>query len=79
MPDLAAGSDSGDSSSDDVTNMTTLTVRVSAEVGGLVRLFADGVEVGQAVARRAAGLHRRAAGATAGTSSRRRWRTWRAT
>ncbi len=48
-PDLLAGSDSGASDSDDVTNDETPTVSTTAEAESLVRLLVDGVEADQAV------------------------------
>ena len=49
-PDLAAASDSGVSSTDDVTNDTTPTFEGTAEANAIVRLYADGEEVGSATA-----------------------------
>jgi predicted Ser/Thr protein kinase len=45
-PDLAAGSDSGSSNSDDATNRTSLTFSGSAEPNVTVTLFRDGAQVG---------------------------------
>jgi ELWxxDGT repeat protein len=49
-PDLDPGSDSGVSDMDNVTNDNTPTFSGAAPAGTTVRLFADGVEVGSAVA-----------------------------
>jgi len=49
-PDLAAGSDTGNSSSDDVTDDTTPTFTGTAEANAMVRVYADGVEVGSTTA-----------------------------
>ncbi len=55
-PDLVAASDSGSSTSDNVTRFNntagaTLTLNISGvAAGALVRLFADGNEIGQAIA-----------------------------
>jgi len=49
-PDLAAASDSGVSSTDDITNDTTPTFEGTAEANAIVRLYADGEEVGSATA-----------------------------
>jgi beta-lactam-binding protein with PASTA domain/predicted Ser/Thr protein kinase len=45
-PDLAAGSDSGASNDDNITNKTTLTFSGTSEPGVKVTLFRDGAEVG---------------------------------
>ncbi len=45
-PDLAPGSDTGESQDDDVTNATSLTFNGTADPGAVVRLFHDGAEVG---------------------------------
>jgi hypothetical protein len=50
IPDLAAASDDGVSSTDNVTTDTTPTFTGTAEAGSLVRLFVDGVERGSATA-----------------------------
>ena len=42
-PDLAAGSDSGSSSSDNITNTTTLTFTGTAEAGSTVEILVGGV------------------------------------
>jgi subtilisin family serine protease len=47
-PQLDPGSDSGISNSDGITNVTTPTYTGTAEPLSTVRLFADGVQVGQA-------------------------------
>jgi beta-lactam-binding protein with PASTA domain/predicted Ser/Thr protein kinase len=44
-PDLAAGSDSGSSSSDDVTNQTSLSFSGTAQPNVTVTLFRDGAQV----------------------------------
>jgi hypothetical protein len=49
-PDLAPGSDSGASSTDNVTNDNTPTFTGTAPAGTTVRLFADGVQIGSVVA-----------------------------
>ncbi|MCP4306824.1 MAG: hypothetical protein GY788_18500 [bacterium] len=49
-PDLVAGSDTGTSDTDDITGDSTPTFSGTAENGSTVRLYADGVEVGGAVA-----------------------------
>lgn len=49
-PDLDAGSDTGDSDSDDITGDTTPTFSGTAEAGATVRLFDGAVEIGSAVA-----------------------------
>ncbi len=49
-PDLAAGSDTGNSSSDDVTDDTTPTFTGTAEANATVRVYANGVEVGSTTA-----------------------------
>ena len=48
--DLDPGSDTGDSSSDNITGDTTPTFSGSAEAGSTVRLYADGQQVGIGVA-----------------------------
>jgi hypothetical protein len=45
-PDLFSGSDSGASSTDDVTNSTTLTFNGEAEIGATVVLYRSGAAVG---------------------------------
>jgi RHS repeat-associated protein len=50
VPDLAAASDSGTSSTDDVTNDPTPTFVGTADTGLLVKLYADGTLVGSATA-----------------------------
>jgi predicted Ser/Thr protein kinase len=45
-PDLAAGSDSGSSDSDDITNQTSLTFNGTAEPNVTVTLFRDDAQVG---------------------------------
>jgi PhoPQ-activated pathogenicity-related protein len=50
MPDLTTGSDTGSSSTDNVTNDNTPTVSVAAEVGSIVTLYVNGSPVGQQVA-----------------------------
>jgi len=49
-PDLAAGSDSGASSTDDVTSSTTPTFVGTAASGAVVTLYSDSVEIGSATA-----------------------------
>ncbi|ACJ00497.1 conserved hypothetical protein [Rhodospirillum centenum SW] len=50
-PDLAVGSDSGSSSSDDITNATTVTITGSdAEANATVTLYAGGVSLGTVTA-----------------------------
>ncbi len=49
-PTLTAASDSGRSDSDDITNVNTPTFTGTAEAGSLVRLYANGTEVGFAFA-----------------------------
>jgi hypothetical protein len=49
-PDLAAGSDTGSSSSDDVTNDTTPTFTGTAEAGSTVKIYSDDVQVGSGTA-----------------------------
>jgi hypothetical protein len=49
-PDLAAASDSGISSTDNVTNDNTPTFTGTAEAGSTVTIFANGVNVGSGVA-----------------------------
>ena len=49
-PQLLASSDTGISSSDGITRSTTPTFKVDAPTGSIVRLYADGVQVGQATA-----------------------------
>ncbi len=49
MPDLLAASDSGASDFDDITRAVALQVRVAAEAGSLVRLYAGGVELASGV------------------------------
>ncbi|MCP4380668.1 MAG: Ig-like domain-containing protein, partial [Hyphomicrobiales bacterium] len=49
-PDLETASDTGASDSDDITNDDTPTFSGTAEADSTVRLYADGVEVGSAVA-----------------------------
>jgi tRNA A-37 threonylcarbamoyl transferase component Bud32 len=45
-PDLAAGSDSGSSNSDDVTNQTSLSFNGTAQPNVKITLFRDGAQVG---------------------------------
>ncbi|WP_188508061.1 Ig-like domain-containing protein [Parapedobacter pyrenivorans] len=49
-PDLTASSDRGSSNTDNLTNDTTPTFTGTAEAGAIVRLYADGVEVGSVTA-----------------------------
>lgn len=49
-PDLAAGSDSGSSSTDDLTKFTTPTFTGSADSGSTVRIYAGALEVGSGTA-----------------------------
>ena len=49
-PQLLASSDTGISSSDGLTRDTTPTFKVSAPANAIVRLYANGVQVGQATA-----------------------------
>jgi hypothetical protein len=49
-PDLVAASDSGNSSSDNVTNDTTPTLSGTAEANAIVHVFVDSTEVGTALA-----------------------------
>lgn len=49
-PDLVAASDSGRSSTDNITNLTAARFSGTAEAGSLVTLFDGGVAVGSAVA-----------------------------
>ena len=49
-PDLAAGSDAGDSTIDDITNDNTPTFNGTAVANSTVTLFADGVAVGTTIA-----------------------------
>ncbi len=48
--DLAAASDSGDSDSDKVTNITTPTITGTAEAGATVKIYNGAIEVGSATA-----------------------------
>jgi len=48
-PDLAASSDSGASATDNVTNVSAPAFQGTGEAGAKVRIFADGVLVGQGV------------------------------
>lgn len=50
VPDLIAGSDSGSSSTDNVTNNTTPTFSGTAEAGATVKIYAGGVQVGSGTA-----------------------------
>ena len=50
VPDLATASDSGASSTDNVTNVTTPIFTGTAEAGSTVTIFSDGVAVGSVVA-----------------------------
>jgi hypothetical protein len=50
VPDLAPSSDSGVSSSDNVTNVTTPTFTGTAEAGSTVTIFSDAVAVGRGTA-----------------------------
>ena len=50
VPDLAAASDSGSSSSDNVTNFTTLTFNGTAEAGASVTLFDGNTVLGSTTA-----------------------------
>ena len=50
IPDLIATSDSGASSTDNVTNVTIPTFTGTAEAGSTVTIFSDGVAVGSGVA-----------------------------
>ena len=56
-PDLIAGSDSGVSTTDNITNDTTPTFTGTAAAGSSVRLFVDGVGVGTAVTVGAGGTY----------------------
>jgi len=47
---LTAGSDSGQSASDNVTNVTTPTVTGTAEAGALIQLYSQGQVIGQGTA-----------------------------
>src|SRR5206468_879513 len=47
---LDPGSDSGISNHDNVTNVTTPTINVTAQAGTLVQLYLDGQPAGQATA-----------------------------
>ncbi len=49
-PDLLAASDSGSSSTDNITNVTTPTFTGTAEIGDTVKLFDGATQVGSAVA-----------------------------
>ncbi len=49
-PDLIAASDSGSSSTDNITNVTTPTFAGTAEAGSTVTIFSDGVAVGSGTA-----------------------------
>jgi VCBS repeat-containing protein len=49
-PDLTAGSDTGVSNSDNITNDTTPTFTGTAEAGADVRLYANGVQMGATTA-----------------------------
>ncbi|MBN4049958.1 DUF4347 domain-containing protein, partial [bacterium AH-315-M10] len=49
-PDLVAGSDTGSSSTDEITSDTTPTFTGTAEAGATVELFSDGVSKGTATA-----------------------------
>ena len=49
-PQLLASSDTGISTSDGITRITTPTFKVDAPAGSIVRLYADGTQVGQATA-----------------------------
>jgi hypothetical protein len=46
IPDLAAASDSGVSSTDNLTNDNTPTFTGTAEAGSTVKIFSDGIQVG---------------------------------
>jgi hypothetical protein len=48
-PDLDAGSDSGASSTDNVTGVTAPSFSGTAEIGSTVRLFDGGIEIGSAL------------------------------
>jgi subtilisin family serine protease len=50
VPDLASASDSGSSSTDNITNDTTPTLTGKATAGAAVQLMANGVQVGSATA-----------------------------
>jgi hypothetical protein len=50
VPDLATASDSGTSSTDNLTSVAAATFTGSAETGSTVTIFSDGVAVGSAVA-----------------------------
>ncbi len=50
LPDLIAADDSGTSNSDDVTNVNTPRIDVTAVPGAFIRLFVDNVEVAQGTA-----------------------------
>src|SRR5260370_40575215 len=52
VPDLIAASDSGTSSTDNITNVTTPTFSGTAEAGSTVTIFSDGVAVGSGTATR---------------------------
>jgi len=49
-PDLLASSDTGDSATDDLTALAQPAFAGTAEAGATVRLFADGLPIGQTVA-----------------------------
>ncbi len=49
-PDLTAASDSGVSDTDNITNVTTPIIEVTAELGSTVTLYVDGSPAGQQVA-----------------------------
>src|SRR5207253_9841640 len=49
-PDLTAATDSGSSSTDNLTNNTTPAFTGTAESGSTVTLFSDGVQVGSGTA-----------------------------
>src|SRR5204862_241814 len=49
-PDLATGSDSGTSSTDNNTNIAAATYTGTAEAGSTVTIYSDGVAVGSGVA-----------------------------
>jgi len=50
QPDLLAASDSGTSSTDNITKLTMPSFAGTAETGSVVTIYADGLSVGSAIA-----------------------------
>src|SRR5207248_10463934 len=49
-PDLVTASDSGASSTDNITSVTTPTFTGTADAGSTVKIFSDGLQVGSGTA-----------------------------